>query len=76
MNTIIKLILKLHHASIKALDKDVSFDDLTKLKVKEEISRAKYIPEEDIGEMDKIANSVESEIEILTEAAATEEVYM
>jgi len=76
MNTIIKLILKLHHTSIKALDSGVPFDDLTKLKVKEEISRAKYIPEEDMGEMDKIANSVESEIEVLTEAAATEEVYM
>ena len=76
MTTILKLILKLHHISVEALDKGVPFDGLANLKVKEEIARAKYIPEEDKDEMDKIANAIEGEIEVLTKVSTEEDIVL
>jgi V/A-type H+-transporting ATPase subunit A len=76
MNTIIELILKLHHVSVEALEKGVSFEDLAKLKVREEIARAKYIPEDDVAAMDKIANAIESEVEVLTKVSTEKDIVL
>jgi V/A-type H+-transporting ATPase subunit A len=65
MNLMLRLILSLHHLSDEALSAGVPFDEITRMKVKEEIARAKYIPEDKIDRMDKIARSAVTEIELL-----------
>lgn len=47
----LKMILHFHEQAIAAIEKDVDTQDIFALKVREQIARAKYIPE---SEMDKI----------------------
>ncbi len=76
MTTIMKLILFLHHNSRDVLEKGVSFEGIANMKVKEEIARAKYIPEEKVGDIEKIRNAITSELELITESYAKDEIYM
>jgi V/A-type H+-transporting ATPase subunit A len=76
MNTMLKLILKLHHLSIDALSAGVPFDELTKIKVKEDIARSKYIPEDQFVQLEKIAKTAESEIEVLKKMYTQKEVVL
>ncbi len=76
MNTMIKLILKLHHLSLEALESGVPFDELAKLKVKEDIARSKYIPEDQSSQLDKIGKSAESEIGVLKKMYSQKEVVL
>jgi len=76
MNTMLKLILKLHHLSLDALEGGVPFDELAKMKIKEEIARSKYIPEDQSAQLDKIANAAESEIEVLRKMYTQKEVVL
>lgn len=60
-------IIKLHRACIDAVDKGVELDKLIELKVREKISRSKYIPEEDEGKFEEMNNDIEKQIsEILS----------
>ena len=76
MNTMLKLILKLHHLSLDALHGGVPFEELAKIKVKEDIARSKYIPEDQSAQLDKIARSAESEIEVLKKMYSQKEVVL
>ncbi len=76
MNTMLKLILKLHHLSLDALQGGVPFEELAKIKVKEDIARSKYIPEDQSAQLDKIAKSAESEIEVLKKMYSQKEVVL
>lgn len=76
MNTMLKLILKLHHLSLDALEAGVPFDELAKMKVKEEIARSKYIPEDQSSQLDKIGKVAESEIDVLRNMYAEKEVVL
>jgi V/A-type H+/Na+-transporting ATPase subunit A len=76
MNTMLKLILKLHHLSLDALEGGVPFEELAKIKVKEDIARSKYIPEDQSAQLDKIAKSAESEIEVLRKMYGQKEVVL
>jgi V/A-type H+-transporting ATPase subunit A len=76
MTSIMKLILFLHHSSREALDKGISFEGIANMKVKEEIARAKYIPEEKAGDIEKIRNAITSELELISETYAKDEIYM
>jgi V/A-type H+-transporting ATPase subunit A len=76
MNTMLKLILKLHHLSLDALEGGVPFEELAKIKVKEDIARSKYIPEDQSAQLDKIARSAESEIEVLKKMYSQKEVVL
>ncbi|MBN2223682.1 MAG: V-type ATP synthase subunit A [Deltaproteobacteria bacterium] len=76
MNTMLKLILKLHHLSIDALNGGVPFEELAKIKVKEDIARSKYIPEDQSVQLEKIAKSAESEIEVLKRMYAQKDVVL
>ena len=42
----------------EAIAKDVDYDDVINLDVREKIGRAKYIPEEDIAQLDDISKEV------------------
>jgi len=76
MNQMIKLILKLHNVSTEALNKGVPFENLEKLKVKEEIAQMKYIPETDIKTLDKISNSIEGEVETQVKVSTEEDIVL
>ncbi len=76
MTNIMKLILFLHSSSQKVLEKGVVFEGIANMKVKEEIARAKYIPEDKISELDKIKNAITSELEVISETYTKDEIYM
>lgn len=54
----LKLIYDFHRLGNEALDKDVDFSDIVNLPVREKIGRAKYIPEENISELEKIDKEI------------------
>jgi V/A-type H+-transporting ATPase subunit A len=45
----LRAILHFHHSGLEALEDGVELDDILKLKVREQISKIKYLPEEDEG---------------------------
>lgn len=76
MNQMIKLILKLHNVSTEALNKGVPFENIEKLKVKEEIAQMKYIPETDIKTLDKISNNIEGEVGTQVKVSTEEDIVL
>ena len=66
---LLKVILDLHHLSEELLDKAVLFKDIQDLTVREEISRAKFIPEDRLDDFEAIRARITSE----TEAVGREE---
>jgi V/A-type H+-transporting ATPase subunit A len=62
---LLKIILDLHSLCEKALEAGVSFKDIQSLAVREEISRAKFIPEDRLTEMDTIRTHMVSGTEVL-----------
>ncbi len=63
---LLKIIFELHHLCEKMLDRGVLFRDIQSLAVREEISRAKFIPEERLVEFDTIRAHMTSEAETLS----------
>ncbi len=59
----LKLILMSHETGLSALEKNVDIEDILALPVREKIGRAKYIPEENIEEFNKIELELSSSIE-------------
>ncbi len=45
----LRAILHFHHSGLEALEDGVELDEILKLKVREQISKIKYLPEEDEG---------------------------
>jgi V/A-type H+-transporting ATPase subunit A len=60
----LQLIMLLHRRSEEWLRAGRSIEDLLVLGVKEEIARAKYIPEDDIAQFEKIKENIVSQTEI------------
>ncbi len=63
---LLKIIFELHYLCEKMLDGGVLFRDVQSLAVREEISRAKFIPEERLVEFDAIRAHMTSEVETLS----------
>ena len=63
---LMKIILDLHDLCEKLVDKMVLFKDIQGLAVREEISRAKFIPEDGLAELDKIRTHMMAETEALS----------
>ncbi|MCD6170612.1 MAG: V-type ATP synthase subunit A [Candidatus Latescibacteria bacterium] len=63
----LKLIMELHRISQLALEKGVSIDQLASLPVKEEIARAKLIPEDQLDRFDQLEKEVRTQVEALME---------
>ncbi len=55
-------IIQLHHKCIRAVDKGVELEKLLELPVREEISRSKYIPEEDEEKFEAMNQEMEKQI--------------
>ncbi len=64
---LLNIILVMHEATKEALARGVSIDKLQGLRVREQIARAKYIPESQIAEIDRIKERIEAEIKELLE---------
>ena len=54
----LKLIYDFHMLANEAIAKDVDYDDIINLEVREKIGRAKYIPEEEMAQLDDISKEV------------------
>jgi V/A-type H+-transporting ATPase subunit A len=62
----LKLILLYYELAKKALSQKVPIRKITTLPVKEEIARAKYIPENELGKFKEIENQLKTEIDNLS----------
>ena len=62
-----QLILSYYNRGIQALDAGADFSKVSSLPVRERIGRAKYIPEDNLQEFDKIASELNDEMSALTE---------
>ncbi|MDO5755100.1 MAG: V-type ATP synthase subunit A [Tissierellia bacterium] len=60
-----KVILQFHESGLEALDKGVYITELAKLSVREDIARAKNVPEEELGRLDEIREKVIEQIKEL-----------
>ncbi len=60
---ILSLILQLHHLCEDMLEKDIPFEKIQGLKVRETIARAKYVPEDQLDQLKKIEARIHSEAE-------------
>ena len=63
---LLKIILDLHHLCEELLEKVVAFRGIQNLAVREEIARAKFIPEDQMAEFDAIRAHMASESEALS----------
>ncbi len=63
----LRLILEFDALAKDALDKNVDIEDILELDVREQIGRAKYIPETEMSKFDDILATVKSEIHSLTD---------
>lgn len=60
---ILSLILQLHHLSEKMVEKEIPFNRIQGLRVREEIARSKYIPEDQLDQLKEIEAHINSEAE-------------
>jgi V/A-type H+-transporting ATPase subunit A len=61
-------VLHFHQRALEAIDAGVETADIFKLPVRQEIARAKYIPESDIGKIAKIRQTIDEQIKQLQPA--------
>lgn len=61
-----KLILDNYNQGVDAMEKGVDVEDLLELKVKEQIGRSKYIPENEMEKFDEIEKKLKEEMLSLT----------
>lgn len=63
----LRLILEFDALARDALDKNVDIEDILALKVREQIGRAKYIPESEMSRFDDILAEIKNEMHALTD---------
>lgn len=61
----LKLIIFFHEEALKAIANDVPLREIEKLPVREKISRAKYIPEDQIADINAIQEEIKAQFEML-----------
>jgi V/A-type H+-transporting ATPase subunit A len=60
---LLRLILQLHHLCEEMVEKEIPFKRIQGLKVREEIARAKYIPEHQLDQLKQVEEHIRSEAE-------------
>ena len=65
----LKMVLHFHKQSLEAIAAGVDTREIFKLAVREEIARAKYIPETEINKITQIRTTIEEQIKQLQGAA-------
>ena len=63
----LRLILEFDALARDALDKNVDIEDILALQVREQIGRAKYIPESEMSRFDDILAEIKNEMHALTD---------
>ena len=63
-----KSILYFHQKGLEAIKKDIETADIFVLPVREDIARAKYIPEEEMDKITAIRNTIDEQINSLSTA--------
>ena len=58
----LKLIIDCYHLGIDALNADAELEDILKLPVREQIGRAKYVPEKEIEKLDEISKELKKQM--------------
>jgi V/A-type H+-transporting ATPase subunit A len=58
----LKNILYFHEQSLSAIEAEVETAEIFKLAVREEIARAKYIPQDDITKVAKIRDTIDEQM--------------
>ncbi|MBW8000943.1 MAG: V-type ATP synthase subunit A [Planctomycetes bacterium] len=64
----LKTILFFHKQALKAIEAGVDINDISKLKVREDIARAKYIPQDEMEKIPQIRETIEKQIKELQAA--------
>jgi V/A-type H+-transporting ATPase subunit A len=67
----LKTILYFHKQALAAIETGVETADIFKLAVREEIARAKYIPQDDIAKVSQIRETIDKQIKQLKTSAPT-----
>ena len=67
----LKLILTFHTEAMKAIEAGAEFRKIIDLPVREQIARAKYIPEEQIDEISAIEKVIKEQLEALVAEGGT-----
>ncbi len=67
----LKLILAFHTEAMKAIEAGAEFRKIIDLPVREQIARAKYIPEEQIDEISAIEKVIKEQLEALVAEGGT-----
>jgi V/A-type H+-transporting ATPase subunit A len=68
---ILKTILHFHKQALAAIETGVETPEISKLTVREEIARAKYIPQDDIAKVSQIRETIDKQIKQLKTPAQT-----
>jgi len=67
----LKTILHFHKQALAAIETGVETPEISKLAVREEIARAKYIPQDDIAKVSQIRETIDKQIKQLKTSAPT-----
>jgi len=67
----LKTVLHFHNQALAAIEAGIETADIFKLPVREDIARAKYIPEADITKIEKIRQIIDEQIKQLKTAAVS-----
>ncbi len=72
MVKLMELIMHFHDLAEKSLESDVSVLDIAAMPIREEIARAKFLPEEKLQEIDKLKDKISQRFQELKEKALAE----
>ncbi len=65
----LKMIIQFHEKGLEAIEKGVNTNEIFALSVREEVARAKYLPESELEKIVKISQTIEEQIAELCSAA-------
>ncbi|MHC4195064.1 MAG: ATP synthase beta subunit C-terminal domain-containing protein, partial [Planctomycetota bacterium] len=68
---ILKMVLHFHKQALAAIEAGVETAGIFKLPVREEIARAKYIPQDDIAQIGEIRNTIDGQMKELQAASVS-----
>ena len=66
-----KTVLHFHHQGLEAIESGAETADIFKLAVREDIARAKYVPQEEIDKIGQIRDTIEQQMKQLHSTAAS-----
>ena len=62
-NLMLKMVLSYYKEGLRGLEQGVYWDKIENMSIREKISRAKYLPEKDIGQINDIMEKVKKDMD-------------